>query len=384
MGGRGSLSAAFLAAHFAALLALSPGARAQTELLPAYDDAPLAGPAKAKGAVIWNHGLSRLSESKSITPFYADALREAGWDVFKLTRKWASDRLYDSTEALLAEGRKLRAQGYKNVVSAGQSFGGWISYNAAGKANVPFDAIVATAPAAHGTWATNENWRKNADNLYAMAGDVRAPMKVLTFFFNKDDYDPGGRGAEVRRRLTAGGVPNIIVDYPPGLIGHSIGGSKAFANLYGACIAAFIEPGPLRAGFSCADHPLAKADFPLPKDLKMVPPPANAPPVLARMVGRWHGWYDSGRPVMLIVHEVDQDRVMAIYSTQPQYRSATDKANYTRRRGEFDATSGLLRFSETNTLLEYKLRSDGRLDALWQRKGSAAKLVTILTKVDEI
>lgn len=375
---RGSLAAMLVAA----MLALVAPARAQTELLPAYDDKPLAGPAKAKGAVIWNHGLSRLSESKADTPFYADALQAAGWDVFKLTRKWASDRLYDSTEALTAEGRKLRAQGYRHVVSAGQSFGGWISYNAAGKADSPFEAIVATAPAAHGTLATNDNWHKNASNLYDFAANVRPSIKVLTFFFNKDDYDPGGRGAEVRRLLSARGVPNVIVDYPPGFIGHGIGASLAFADQYAGCIAAFIEPGPLKPGFSCADFPLADAGFAMPKNLKIVPAPANAPPGLAAMVGRWRGWYDSGRPFMLVVHEVGKDRALAVYSTRPQYRSASDKPTYTNRRGEYDAASGRLSFTESTTLLEYNLRADGRLDATWQRKGSDSKLVTILTKVD--
>lgn len=381
---RGAQGAAWrigLAALAAAILFALP-ARAQTELLPAYDDAPLAGPAKAKGAVIWNHGLSRLSESEANTPFYADALREAGWDVFKLTRKWASDRVYDSTEALIAEGRKLKAQGYKHVVSAGQSFGGWISYNAAGKADNPFEAIVATAPAAHGTLATSSNWRLNADNLYGFARSVRPPVKVLTFFFNKDYYDPGERGAEVRRLLTARGVANVIVDYPPGFVGHGVASTMAFANLYGDCIAAFIEPGPLKSGFSCADHPARVAQFPLPKDLKIVAPPADAPPALARMIGRWQGWYDSGRPLMLVVREVGKDRVLGVYSFTEQNRSAKEKPSYSNRRGEFDAKTGVLRFAETTTILEYKLRPDGKLDATWQRQGGTTKLETVLTKVD--
>lgn len=369
-------------AALAATLSFGAPTRAQTELLPAHDDKPLAGPGKAKGAVIWNHGLSRLSESEANAPFYVDALREAGWDVFKLTRKWASDRVHDSTEALLAEGRKLRAQGYKHIVSAGQSFGGWISFNAAGKSNSPFEAIVATAPAAHGTLATNSNWRMNADNLYGFAREVRSSVKVLSFFFDKDDYDPGERGAEVRRLLTARGVPNVIVDYPPRFAGHSAGNSMAFANFYGACIAAFIEPGPLAPDFSCAAYPAAKASFPLPKDLKMVAPASDAPPALAGMAGRWQGWYDSGRPVMLVVHEIGKDRALAIYSTTAQYRNATDKGSFTRRRGEFDEKTGVLRFSETSTILEYKLRSDGRLDAAWQRQSGSNKLVTILSKAD--
>jgi len=379
---RGALQGWVITALFVAALALSRQVNAQTEMLPAYDDKPLAGPVKAKGAVIWNHGLSRLSESESNTPFYADALRDAGWDVFKLTRKWASDRLYDSTEALIAEGRKLRAQGYKHVVSAGQSFGGWISYNAAGKSDSPFDAIVATAPAAHGTHATNPNWRMNADNLYGFARNAKPSVKVLSFFFSKDDYDPGERGAEVRRLLTARGVPNVIVDYPPGFTGHGAGGSMAFALMYGHCIAAFVEPVPLKQDFSCAAYPAAKASFPLPKDMKIEPAPAEAPASLAGMVGRWQGWYDSGRPVMLVVYEVGKDRALAIYSTTAQFRNATDKGNFTRRRGEFDTANGVLRFTETATFLEYKLRPDGKLDATWQRKSSETKLVTVLTKAD--
>jgi dienelactone hydrolase len=366
----------------AAAFGFASQARAQTELLPAYDDKPLVGPAKAKGAVIWNHGLSRLSESESNTPFYADALRDAGWDVFKLTRKWASDRLYDSTEALIAEGRKMRAQGYKHVVSAGQSFGGWISYNAAGKSDNPFEAIVATAPAAHGTLATNSNWRLNADNLYGFARDVKPSVKVLTFFFNKDDYDPGERGAEVRRLLTARGVPNLIVDYPPGFVGHGVGASGGFASQYARCIAAFVEPGPLAKDFSCAAYPAVRPRFTWPKDLKILPPPPGTPPALAAMSGRWHGWYDSGRPFMLTVYEINGDQVSGVYSVAPQYRNATDKANYNRRQGSFDKASGMLRFTETDILLEYRLRPDGRMDATWQRKGSDLKLATILTKAN--
>lgn len=377
---RGAYRAFAVAALIAATFVAASPSRAQTEFLPAYDDKPLVGPAAAKGAVIWNHGLSRLSESESNTPFYTDALRAAGWDVFKLTRRWASDRLYDSTQALIAEGRKLRAQGYKHVVSAGQSFGGWISYNAAGKSDNPFDAIVATAPAAHGTLATNSSWRMNADNLYGFARDMKPPVKVMTFFFNKDDYDPGERGAEVRRLLAARGVPNLIVDYPPGFTGHGVGSSMAFALMYGRCIAAFIEPGPLKADFSCAAYPPAKGSFPLPKDLAIVPAPADAPAGLARMVGRWQGWYESGRPVMLVVQEVGKDRALATYSTMAQYRNATDKPNFTRRRGEYDAASGVLGFTETTTMLTYKLRADGRLDATWER--GATKLATILTKAD--
>ena len=69
-----------------------------------------------------------------------------------------------------------------------------------------------------------------ADNLFGFAREVKPSVKVLSFFFDKDDYDPGGRGAEVRRLLTARGVPNAIVDYPPRFTGHSAGNSMAFAK----------------------------------------------------------------------------------------------------------------------------------------------------------
>ncbi len=359
-------------------------AHAQTELLPGYIDRPPRGAEEAKGAVIWNHGLARLAEAAGETPFFVDHLQRAGWDVFRLQRRWASDRPEDSSAALIAEARKLKAQGYRKIVTAGQSFGGWISVIAAGKTKNLFDAVVATAPAAHGEVGVSTSWRLNADNLYDIAADMN-PSRTLVFLFENDPYDPGGRGPKLDRILSDRGVPHAIVDRPPGFVGHGIGQSHAFAHVYGPCVVAFVEAPSIARNFSCDPYiPKAPgAGFALPQEIKIVPPPKDASPVLAKMLGRWYGWYDVGRQVMLIVDEIGRDRAIAYYATTAQFRREGDRGTTTRRKGEFDAATGTLSFTEKGrTPLTYRLRDDGKMDATWTSADGKNSLTTVLRRVD--
>ncbi len=73
-----------------AVLLIGPAA-AQTELLPGYADRALRGPAPAKGAVVYSHGLASAAEAPPELPYVLDALQESGWDVFRLQRRWAAD-----------------------------------------------------------------------------------------------------------------------------------------------------------------------------------------------------------------------------------------------------------------------------------------------------
>lgn len=370
----------------AALLALFVAlpAHAQTELVAGYDSLPARGPEQAKGAVIWNHGLARLAEAAGETPFFVDHLQRAGWDVFRLQRRWASDRPEESSEALIAEARKLKAQGYRKIVTAGQSFGGWISFIAAGKTKNLFDAVVATAPAAHGEMNLSSSWRLNADNLYDIAADMN-PSRTLVFLFESDPYDPGGRGPKLDRILSDRGVPHAIIDRPSGFAGHGIGQSHAFAHVYGPCVVAFVEAANIARNFSCDRYiPTAPGTgFALPQEIKIVPPPKEAPVSLAKMLGRWYGWYEVGRQVMLVVDEIGRDRAIAYYATTAQFRREGDRGTTTRRKGEFDAATGTLRFAEKGrTPLEYRLRADGKLDATWTSADGKSSLTTILRRVD--
>jgi dienelactone hydrolase len=368
----------------AVALAASLPARAQTELVAGYDTQEARGPEQAKGAVIWNHGLARLAEAAGETPFFVDHLQRDGWDVFRLQRRWASDRPEDSSNALIEEARKLKAQGYRKIVTAGQSFGGWISIMAAGKTSNLFDAVIATAPAAYGEVGVSSTWRLNADKLYDIAA-LMNPTRALVFLFENDHFDPGGRGPKLRQILSDRGVPGAVVDRPNGFSGHGVGQTSAFAHVYGPCVVAFVDAPSIARDFSCDRYIPAKrgAGFSLPASVKIMPAPPEAPPALARMLGWWYGWYDSGRQVLLIVEEVGKDRALAYYATSAQFRRAGDRGTTTRRRGEFDAATDTLRFTEKDrTPLEYKLRPDGQLDATWTSADGKSSLTTILRRVE--
>jgi hypothetical protein len=352
-----------------ALLALLIGAgpaKAQFDLLPGYD-AGSRGPEAAKGAVIWNHGRTANGrDANGETPFFLDALRDAGWDVFRLQRSAAVDTEEASTLALIGHAEALRAQGYKRIVSAGQSFGGWISYFAAAKRAGLFHAIIATAPAAHGEAGTSPDWKLNADRLYALAESIN-PTRVMSFFFQGDPYDPGGRGRHIAKILTARGIPNVMIDRRPGLEGHGVSRTLAFARVYESCVRDFVELPQLPRGFTCGLGPSrpVDGDFALPAAAvaaRQVPGPAKP------FAGRWFGWYAQGRQMMLIVQSATASSVTATYAWSAQFRDPEDVPGHRLRHGRIETGTGKLVFDEPGQVrLEFTRRQDGGLDVLWTR-----------------
>jgi dienelactone hydrolase len=217
------------------------GAAAQYRLDPAYPDKPMAGPAAAKGAVVWSHGRSVTSEdSLSPTPGYMAALRKAGWDAYRFNRMRDGDTLPDSSRELAADVAKLKKQGYRRVVLTGQSFGAFLALMAADQSD-DVHAVIATAPAAFGSFNDYyDSWRANATRLYPLLDAVRS-ARVMMFFFHGDDFDPGGRGEQAKAILSARHIDNLIVDQPPLLTGHWASTTPAFVKSFGDCIRDFIE-----------------------------------------------------------------------------------------------------------------------------------------------
>jgi dienelactone hydrolase len=214
---------------------------AQTWLAPAYPELAKLGPTGAAGAVIWSHGTSANTEdSDAPTPPFMARLRKAGWDTFRLNRLRANDTFAASTQALLQAVRRLKQQGYRRVALAGQSFGGFLSLKAA-DASDDVDAVIATAPAAYGTYADQyETWRANATGLYPLLAQVRR-ARVMLFFFHGDEFDPGGRGERSRDILAEHRLDYVVIDQPRQLTTHWAAATPLFAGLYGGCILAFLE-----------------------------------------------------------------------------------------------------------------------------------------------
>src|SRR5437763_1251169 len=242
---------------------------------PAFPEAAF-GPAKAKGVVVWSHGRSiNAEDSQSPTPAYLSVLREDGWDVMRFDRLSKGDTLTDSTKRLIEYTGQLKRNGYKQVVLAGQSFGAFLSLMAADSSS-EVDAVVATAPAAYGSFDDfYDSWRLNATKLYPLLEQVKR-ARIMMFYFHGDDFDPGGRGERSRAILPANGVGHSIVDQPAYLSGHWASSTGLFLRRYGNCIRDFANNDKLTGELACEPRWGSTPSA----ELKL--PPELAEPKLAR------------------------------------------------------------------------------------------------------
>jgi len=277
----GFVSAAVFVAT-AVLLLASAGARAQLWLDAAAANRPALGPARALGAVVWSHGRSVDTEDAlAPDPPYVTALRDGGWDAFRFNRLRASDELENSARRLVEEVHRLKQRGYRKIVLAGQSFGGFVALRAA-DASDEVDAVIVTAPAAYGSAATSHGGRRdNAAKLYPLLEQVRR-ARIMAFYFGGDDYDPGGRGERTKAILAGRRLPHIVVDRPPGLWTHWAATTPAFSKLYGGCILGFLAAAEIDRRATCADGSLVTGPDPVPLEPRSVLGFAGANGILSR------------------------------------------------------------------------------------------------------
>ncbi|HEV2676286.1 MAG TPA: alpha/beta hydrolase [Aliidongia sp.] len=347
-------------------LAWNP-AWAETELIAAYPDA-IKGPTAAHGAIIWNHGLSQ-QEANAKAPIAAvmTMFRDAGWDVYRLTRGIAADREEDSVVALLAAIDGLKAKGYGKLVTAGQSFGSWISLAAAARTD-KLTAVLVNAPAAYGD-ASKRGFEQNATLLYPKL-EALPHIPVIISFFNRDLFDPGGRGPKADRILGERGVPHLIIDRPAVLEGHGAGSSVYFARRFGPCWLTAAETGQMPALASCETHwgETPSADLALPAGFAMTP---------GGLAGKWYGNYTSGREVMLAVSRIEGDKAAALLLTGPTNALAAGSTPLTGQ-----VADGGLAFAEPGkTRVALTPAPDGTATLLWTSADGTGRLAALLHRV---
>jgi pimeloyl-ACP methyl ester carboxylesterase len=251
-------------ALLAALAAPASAATPQAWLAPAYPGIALAGPERAKGAVVWSHGRSVDSEdSHAPTPAYMALLREDGWDTFRYNRLRDVDTLAKSSVGLAKIAADLKAEGYRKVALTGQSFGGFLALMAA-DASDQVDDVIATAPAAYGSFSDYYgSWLNNATKLYPLLQQVRS-ARVMVFYFHGDDFDPGGRGERSREILDARHIANVVVDQPPQLTSHWAATTPLFTKRFGGCIEGFLDAAALADDARCDNDALWAGSEPEP------------------------------------------------------------------------------------------------------------------------
>ncbi|MBX3500486.1 MAG: alpha/beta hydrolase [Alphaproteobacteria bacterium] len=241
---------------------IAPDKRAATpaEAAPLVRDPtfPFRGPGEAAGAIIWGHGRAALvngvREDRRAAPTapLMRALAFAGWDLFRAERAPDRDNNADGLALTLEGIERLRAMGYKRIVLAGQSAGGWLALTAMGRID-GLHGVIALAPASHGNRTVRTTRRELAlrefEDLLKARRDPAT--RVVVALFAADDYDPDPqiRGRLLRTAARSPGLPLLLIDRPRALKGHSAGTTLTMARDYGACVRDFVQsPQAIRAG----------------------------------------------------------------------------------------------------------------------------------------
>lgn len=200
------------------------------------------GPQAATGLVVWSHGYRQGSDAtQSPAQPHIGRFLAAGYDLYRFDRQYINDWAGDAT-ALVAAVAQARQMGYRRVVLAGQSAGGWVSIAALAR-GAAVDGVIAVAPAHHGETHKMSDVSVARSAWQQIIGGIKPGARVAIVLFAGDTYDVGGRGEDAKSALARNGVRHLVVDQPRNFAGHGAGGSAAFARAFGTCLFGFIESG---------------------------------------------------------------------------------------------------------------------------------------------
>jgi pimeloyl-ACP methyl ester carboxylesterase len=200
------------------------------------------GPEAAEGVVIWGHGYGGAREDMRGAPLpgFLTSLNEAGYDILRFDRVPGDDALYITLPRLVRALPELRAAGYRRVILGGQSRGGWQAMLAAAERPELVDAVLASAPAAHGEVGQSAEAKTQAleDFRRVLAGLRATPLRVMVMLFDEDEFDPDPnlRAQAVAAMAAAREAPALVL-WPQGPArGHSAVGDWRFTRDYAACV----------------------------------------------------------------------------------------------------------------------------------------------------
>jgi hypothetical protein len=330
-----------------ALLLLAPFVQAQTGAVPAggdpalackqkpdgraywmeygFCDLPVKGPVQAKGLVLWSHGVSgHLEQFHNPPPPVVRAMALEGWEVLRINRNNLYERNWTSAgvrhrDDAIERLRAAKAQGYRKVILAGQSYGAMISFDANAK-TTEIDGVLALSPGT-GSDAANASGAGNYRNINRYLLDTGRAQKggrVVLLFADGDHLHPdrwlgSGFGDQMRAALGSAGVPFVLFDENGPIRGHGAGTTPQFSAWFGDCVRHFLDPTrPVKPGETVCKAPDPVPRFLLPANLKR-PTPGHLGP--ARWLGVWEGTYgDNQRDLMIVVEAVTDDMATVVYA----------------------------------------------------------------------
>jgi len=362
---------------------------------PAFSQDML-GPERATGVLVWSHGRSITAEdSEAATPPFLRVLREGGWDILRFDRPRDGDTLTGSTRHLVDYVSRLKHQGYHRIVLAGQSFGAFLALMAA-DASDDVDAVVATAPAAFGSFDEfYASWRLNAIRLYPLLEQVKR-ARVMLFYFHGDDFDPGGRGERSRAILSEHGLGFAVVDQPSYLVGHWASSTGLFLRRFGGCVRDFVNADALKDEMVCqpvwGEAPSAELLLPdhlfPPQAAAAVPAPAIGPSASDSPASgeskpvhdTWYGFYPNGRELLVAIEATHGQGLEALYAIGPGI-DGDEPAEWSRREGRLVDDDYVFEENSKSTL-RFHPRAGGGLKATWISSDGKTSMEASLRRID--
>lgn len=200
------------------------------------------GPQAAAGLIVWSHGYFLGVDNTSSAPQGQVAYFTAqGYDLYRFDRQYIRDWPGDATQLADAV-RQAKSMGYKRVILAGQSAGGWVSLAAIYR-GATVDGVIAVSPAHHGEVKDMRDVSFARSEWQQIIHGIKPGPRIVVVMFKDDTYDVGGRTEDATAAFAASGVDSVVVAYPSGFTGHGAANGNNFPRKFGGCIHTFIETG---------------------------------------------------------------------------------------------------------------------------------------------
>ncbi|MDO8479001.1 MAG: alpha/beta hydrolase [Candidatus Rokubacteria bacterium] len=208
----------------------------------AFCDLPWHGPAKASGIVIWNHGIfgTSVQYAGPVPPVFR-LLQSRGWDVVKIARNNLGETsieqsLYQGIQRTVDEITVWRREGYARVILAGQSFGGYITLDAA-ESSKDIYGVVAMAP---GVTTRGGGGRFDAGTTERTLGRLSVERLVLILPRNDQLFNSVARGPGAVAALAGRAGSSLLLDERYDIVEHGGGTTGKFAIKYGPCLVQYV------------------------------------------------------------------------------------------------------------------------------------------------
>jgi pimeloyl-ACP methyl ester carboxylesterase len=265
--------------------------------VPGFKDLPHMGPDKALGMIFWSHGLAgNMAQYQYPPPPIIYEFARRGWDVAKVQRNPIFETLWSESGPrhvadVLERVAKARAAGYKSIILAGQSYGGAIALEAAGRTDQVF-GVLAFAPG-HGSDACGAPGAMRIADMLAASlmpaiEKVKSPRVVVSMAAGDTCQGTNNPGPQIERSLQSTKAKYIHFDQTMPIRGHGAAGTTQFSTWYSDCLIAFMAPDKQPAGTKTVCPAPTNARFLVPANVKLEAP-AGKSNAAADMTGPWLG-----------------------------------------------------------------------------------------------